>query len=336
MNNNILLQLLFAFSADTRLNFDSRSATVYGCYNGFEVSVAQVGNTSTFQISASVKRGDSAPDSNELKAFAKQNKKYINSVSAAVYKVRFNVTAATIKGAVKNKLRPALEIVTSGLNQMGYENCCQHCGTAEKVGTYYIRNDSARLCESCYRDYSVENDNMKLAEEQKSENIIGGIVGALLGSLIGGVAIVLIGQLGYVAAISGIIMGVCALKGYEMLGGKLTKLGMVISSVIMLAVVLLSHHIDWSIAFMKEFNSIGYDISIFDSFKLIIELLKTGELALSDYLPNLILVLAFTALGAVPTFINSVKAKKSLNVCYRLDSDEAAAEEPAPAAAEKI
>lgn len=331
MSNNTLLQALFAFAADTRLNFDARSATVHGCYNGFSVSISQVGNT--FQISVSVKRGDAAPDINELRAFAGQHKKYINSVSAAVYKLRFSITSITVKGTIKNKLRPALEIVTSGLNQMGYENCCQVCGASERVGTYYVRTDSARLCENCYRDYSIENDNIKLAEAQKPENIVGGIVGALLGSLIGGVAIVAIGQLGYVAALSGIIMGVCALKGYEMLGGKLSKLGMVISSVIMLAVVLLSHHIDWSIAFMREFNSIGYDINIFDSFRLVIELLKSGDLAPGDYLPNLILLLAFTALGAVPTFMNSIKAKKSLNVCYSLDSEESAEEH---AAAEEI
>ena len=52
-------------------------------------------------------------------------------------------------------------------------------------------------------------------EEKKRENVPAGIVGAFLGSLIGVACAVLIGQLGYVASISGLVMAVCALKGYE-------------------------------------------------------------------------------------------------------------------------
>ena len=51
-------------------------------------------------------------------------------------------------------------------------------------------------------------------EEKKRENVPAGIVGAFLGSLIGVACAVLIGQLGYVASISGLVMAVCALKGY--------------------------------------------------------------------------------------------------------------------------
>ena len=58
---------------------------------------------------------------------------------------------------------------------------------------------------------------------QKKENIVGGIVGALLGSLLGMLSVLILSQLGYVAALSGVIMAVCVLEGYEMLGGKLTK-----------------------------------------------------------------------------------------------------------------
>ena len=62
-------------------------------------------------------------------------------------------------------------------------------------------------------------------EQKKRENVPAGIVGAFLGSLIGVACAVLIGQLGYVASVSGLVMAVCALKGYELLGGSLTKKG---------------------------------------------------------------------------------------------------------------
>lgn len=56
------------------------------------------------------------------------------------------------------------------------------------------------------------------AELGKKENVVAGVVGALLGSLLGVACIVLLGQLGYVAAVSGIVMAICTMKGYELLG----------------------------------------------------------------------------------------------------------------------
>ena len=73
-----------------------------------------------------------------------------------------------------------------------------------------------------------------MEEREKRENIVAGVVGAFLGSLIGVACVVIIGQLGYVASISGLIMAVCALKGYELLGGSLTKKGALISSLLIL------------------------------------------------------------------------------------------------------
>lgn len=84
-------------------------------------------------------------------------------------------------------------------------------------GEYY------HLCPDC--EMKMRSDIAMNAQQtaQKKENIVGGIVGALLGSLLGMLSVLILSQLGYVAALSGVIMAVCVLKGYEMLGGKLTK-----------------------------------------------------------------------------------------------------------------
>ena len=85
-------------------------------------------------------------------------------------------------------------------------------------------------------------------ERTRKENIVAGVVGAFLGSLIGVVCTVVIGQLGYVAAISGLIMAVCALKGYELLGGTLSKKGVAVSAVLILAMTWFAHQASWAIA----------------------------------------------------------------------------------------
>lgn len=56
-------------------------------------------------------------------------------------------------------------------------------------------------------------------KEETRDNVVAGAVGAFLGSLIGVACIVLVNQLGYVASICGLVMAVCCLKGYALLGG---------------------------------------------------------------------------------------------------------------------
>ena len=77
--------------------------------------------------------------------------------------------------------------------------------------------------------------------------MIGGIVGALVGSLLGVACIVILSQLGYVAALSGVVMAVCTLKGYEIGSGKLSKRGIVISVILMLVMTYVGDRLDWAI-----------------------------------------------------------------------------------------
>ena len=65
---------------------------------------------------------------------------------------------------------------------------------------------------------------MEEQRKKRQENIVAGVVGAFLGTLLGVVCTVVIGQLGYVASVSGLIMAVGALKGYELLGGYRTPI----------------------------------------------------------------------------------------------------------------
>ena len=72
-------------------------------------------------------------------------------------------------------------------------------------------------------EYAPNVNQMTSAEVK--EKVVGGILGAFLGTLIGAICIVLVNQFGYIASISGVVMGVCALKGYQILGKKMSLKG---------------------------------------------------------------------------------------------------------------
>lgn len=144
-----------------------------------------------------------------------------------------------------------------------------------------------------------------MSEGKKKENIVAGTVGAFLGSLLGVVCIVAVGQLGYVAAISGVVMAVCALKGYEMLGGGLSKKGAVIASVLVLAMTCFANRLDWAITVAG-----ALDVGLVDAFGLIGILLDKGAIEGGAYWGNLIMLYLFTLMGAVPTIISGLKGNQ--------------------------
>ena len=144
---------------------------------------------------------------------------------------------------------------------------------------------------------------MEEQRKKRQENVVAGVVGAFLGTLLGVVCTVVIGQLGYVASLSGLIMAVGALKGYELLGGRLSKKGAVISSALILVMTWLAHRLTWAIALT---SAVG--LGVFDSFQAIPELLEAGLLEGPAYWGDLVMLYLFTLLGAVPTIIGGLRS----------------------------
>lgn len=176
------------------------------------------------------------------------------------------------------------------------------------------------LCPDCEADMRGKLALASSQKAQKKENVVGGIVGALLGSLVGVLCIVVLGQLGYVAALSGAVMAVGVLKGYELLGGKLTKKGIVISIVIMLFMTYLGDRLDWAISLLREGGGADVGYNLFECYRLVPFCLEIGMIKMSAYVGNLVLLYIFLLLGAVPTIISKVKEKKDEGQMIKISS----------------
>lgn len=161
---------------------------------------------------------------------------------------------------------------------------------------------------------------------QKQEQVLPGIVGALIGSLIGAVVIVIVGQLGYVAAVSGLVMAICTLKGYEMLGKKLGTPGIIISCVLMLLMIFLAYQADWSIT-AAQF----YETDFFTAFRAMMDLIKEGYVDSDNYFGGLAQVYLFAVIGAVPTIIAMAKGAKHMVTTAKMRSAYAPVSTPAAA-----
>lgn len=305
---NKTLSVIYGEVADaTGLSIDERTETLVGVKNGYHLTIGIKNNA--YAMYASARKNGCLPD----KEFTKAAKKAIDGVYSV--QVHGNNIEFTIGGATKNKTIANMISVINGATEFfranGYEDVCECCGQpTDRIKTYVIQSGISFLCDDCYAKI---NQTMKEAEfnaENTDENLIGGIFGALAGSILGALAIIIIGQLGYVAAYSGVIMGFCTIYGYEKLGKKLTTRGIIISILFMLAMVYVAVVADWTFAVAKE-THVGF-VDAYDIFKF------SRGVIMDDFIISLVQVYAFTALGAIPTIISAVRKRKNAFTSFQI------------------
>ena len=308
--NGTIKKVFEAVSAETGLRCDENVGALLGQYNGYHLYAIYTGNFYT--VYASVRKNGQFPEKDLLKNM----KKSIPGVSAlAVQKnnVVANVTGMTSKKVIEN-LISAIKGMTDAFRLNGFEDVCEGCGKpVSNIGSYYIGGGVSFLCGDCYTNISQSLQQAEVEMSNTNENFIGGIVGAFLGALIGLIAIIIIGQMGYVSVVSGIVMGVCTVKGYEFMAKKLSTKGIVVCCIFMVVMTYLAEKIDWTITISKE---VGWSFAeVFQNFSALID----GAGVTSDFIGSLLLVYLFTALGAVPMIINVIKSKKVAYNSYQIN-----------------
>ncbi|MCI9445558.1 MAG: sulfite exporter TauE/SafE family protein [Oscillospiraceae bacterium] len=145
--------------------------------------------------------------------------------------------------------------------------------------------------------------DLEWERENPRDNVIAGTVGAFLGSLIGVACIVIFSKLGYVSAVSGVVMAVCAIRGYALLGGKLTRRGAVISGLFILVMTYIATKLCFALAVMEAATE---KVSFFMIYQSIGLFLEDSELR-RIFLGELALQYLFTLLGSVPTLLSSLR-----------------------------
>ena len=310
-------QQSFLFQAAQRLHLavDERSGILFGEQGGMKmILMPSTTNRDYAALVFSLTRGGQEPDAAELRAFAKGNKLVMNCV------VRRNRVEFILKahfGSVKkiDRIEQAVREIGAFLRGKGYVSCCQGCGQVVDAEPCVMAGVPSLLCDSCYQQLGASQEQQEVSK--KPENAIAGAVGALLGSVLGVGCIVLLGQLGYVAALSGIVMAICALKGYELLGGNLSTKGIVIGCVLMLVMTYVGYRLDWAITVAQYFEA-----SLMDAYQAIPYLIDEEVIEGEAYMGGLLELYLFMLVGAVPTIIGSIKGKKLAKVTYRMQAQQ--------------
>ena len=171
---------------------------------------------------------------------------------------------------------------------------CPKCGEVLAEGT--------TVCTFCSEDLTKQPEapTPPAAPTVKPENVPRGMLGAVLGAILGGGLIVLLYTLDYVAGLSGFVMAFLALQGYRLLGGRLTRRGVLLSIIPMVIVPLIAYFVALGVMLSRatpEWNFI-------DSLNVIFSHMGDQEVR-GTILSDVLLLYLFTALGAVSTIYNA-------------------------------
>ena len=200
------------------LTADAQSGILFGMQGGLHMMLMRSTSNQNFvSLVFSLTHSGQEPDAAEIKAFVKSNKLIVN------YSIRRSRVEFILKprfGSFKqiDQLEQVTGEVVSLLRTGGYQSCCQNCGQTADTDACIMAGVPSLLCDSCYQQLGHKQEHIQQESAGKPENVLAGVVGALL-------------------------------------GGRLSTKGIVIACVLMLAMTYVGYRLDWAITVAKYFEA---------------------------------------------------------------------------------
>jgi len=181
---------------------------------------------------------------------------------------------------------------------------CHYCGAAQEE----VRNAPVQPPPPAQ---PVQQPQPAVRQEQVREQVLPGILGALLCSLAGVAVMVLLHKLGYVSSLSGIIMLVCSVWGYAHFGKEMSKKGIILSVLVTILMIYLGHRLCWVIIlYEREYRGASFISCFFPIFKTVPVYTSRGRYH-DAYTEGLMQQYAFAAAGMIIFGINYVRSNRA-------------------------
>lgn len=218
-------------------------------------------------------------------------------VTDAMIDVRFNDTVGTLK-IMKNAVEVILtKLAESGIGGVEYCNAC-HCRFDEHSSAEDVMIDGNvfRMHSECIDSLSANMaENAERIKQQGS--IGGGIAGAFLGAIVGVIPWALASYFGWFVAVLGLIVGIASKKGYELFGGKQTKLKPIAVLISSLIAVVAAEFVIYVVVVMASIAEAGMAISAAEAIELLFVMIAEDSAVSSAIVTDLLLSFLFVVLG---------------------------------------
>lgn len=253
--------------------FEKEQNVIHGRYGSIEFLIVPMLAENQFQIQLYADGENSSGKSQFLEYLQTLQQRHSFVVYAGHNgKELISVYVASREQEDKENLTLVISELSRKCEEYGLHNCCASCGKVRPVSRMTVDRVPALLCHDCEMQLSS-------GRAEKKENVLLGIIGAVAGVLLGSVLWVFLGQIGFIAGIAGYVIVFGGMKGYELLGKKLSKGGIVICVLLSFLMIAGAEFVSLAITIYKEMGSL-FVSSIWDAFSWIPELMKETELAM--------------------------------------------------------
>lgn len=242
------------------LAVNAQNGILFGSIGGYQASVIENTSQRKYYIVFPARPSEGAPmqaPGDFLENFA-GGRKEIAGVMAEEYALHIAVQMRSYKKTAES-FHEVFQAVAEYLKANHFVSCCMQCGATAENGLYVLRDNCQFLCGDCAVNAGDRLRELAAQQAKVRSNLPMGLLGAFLGSLIGVAAWVLVYQLGYIAGIIGLLLLICALKGYEKLGGCADLKGVVATVLLSVVMVFVSLYLCYGIEVYKVFHGDGYN-----------------------------------------------------------------------------
>lgn len=307
-------------------NLTVNNGMAYGVYHGFMIALNEGNGWKALTVAVSfndensyLALGTFLSDANIRKNYRITNCEQKNNSCTVMF---FD------KRGTMGKIAEFTDILCSKLTELGglgadYCSSCKMPLDSASAVKASMNNTVYLLHEGCF---NKDNENFTMAKETVAlkGSVAKGIVGAILGAAIGAIPWAIAYYYGWFVALLGLVIGLAAKKGYELLGGKESRA----KGVVLIIATILGVFLGESMAIIYVMYSAyttdpeyaAYSITLFDTVRAYFLLLFTNAELMSDVLPDVLLGVVFAALGMYQTVISVFKSTgKKANVLTKLD-----------------
>ncbi len=281
-----------------KYHLDEDSSQAWGLFEEYWVQIIPNSKSGSMIITTAVQFADDqvqAAVNSSLSALAQATP----STSFSIHDNAISVERKLPFGGLKlADVEPMLQSLVDCLRKAGAKPACFSCGAEGLHGFAKVNGMAMMLCQSCQQQISGHIMQGEAEHAETKGNYLAGAFGALLGALVGSIAWIVIGLLGFFAAIGGVAISFCAAKGYTMMKGKINIAAIIMICLICIVVLVFAQFVEYGILVMQEASKTGESITFMESMQMVYFAALNVPEVTSEFVINLGLGLLFLALGA--------------------------------------
>lgn len=303
-----------------------KNGLAYGVYHGFMITLNEGSGWKALSVAVSFNDENSYLALGAYLSDADIRKCYRIS-SHQLNNNSFTVMFFDKKGTM-DKISEFADALCSKLTELGglgadYCSSCKMPLDSASAVKASMNNTVYLLHEGCF---TKDKENFTIAKETIAlkGSVPKGIVGALLGAAIGAIPWAIAYYYGWFVALLGLVIGLAAKKGYELLGGKESRA----KGIVLIAATIFGVFLGESMAIIYVMYSAyttnpeyaAYSITLLDTVRGYFAILFTSSELMKEVLGDVLFGLVFAALGMYQIIVAAFKSTgKKANTLTKLD-----------------